>query len=113
MRLLDSIPTFIPTRYVGDRLVVRLQTALSEAALEDLNQRFSLIVKSGKIEQGSALKEEQSESELADLPRIILRHRRRDFGLLREFINALNEGRSRKLMAKQRGRCAFGIAGTV
>jgi hypothetical protein len=78
-------------RYVGDRLVVRLQTALSEAALEDLNQRFSLIVKSGKIEQGSALKEEQSEPELADLPRIILRHRRRDFGLLREFINALNE----------------------
>ena len=78
-------------RYVGDRLVVRLQTALSEAALEDLNQRFSLIVKSGKIEQGSALKEEKSEPELADLPRIILRHRRRDFGLLREFINALNE----------------------
>lgn len=78
-------------RYVGERLVVRLQTALSEGALEDLNQRFAVIVKSGEIEQGSALKEEQSEPELVDLPRIILRHRRRDFGLLREFINALNK----------------------
>ena len=70
---------------------MRLQTALSEGALEDLNQRFAVIVKSGEIEQGSALKEEQSEPELVDLPRIILRHRRRDFGLLREFINALNK----------------------
>jgi hypothetical protein len=78
-------------RYVGDRLVVRLQTALSEAALKDLNQRFSVMVKSGQIKQGSALKEEQNEPELSDLPRIILRHQRRDFGLLREFINALNE----------------------
>ena len=78
-------------RYVGDRLVVRLQTALSEVALEDLNRRFTVMVKSGEIKQGSALKEEHNEPELSDMPRIILRHRRRDFGILREFINALNE----------------------
>ena len=78
-------------RYVGDRLVVRLQTALAEAALHDLNERFETMVKSGVIEACGALKEEGNEPELADLPRIVLRHRRRDFGLLREFINALNE----------------------
>jgi hypothetical protein len=49
------------------------------------------MVKSGEIKQGSALKEEHNEPELSDMPRIILRHRRRDFGVLREFINALNE----------------------
>ena len=70
---------------------MRLQAALSEVALEDLNRRFSVMVKSGKIKQESALKEEQNEPELSDMPRIILRHRRRDFGILRQFINALNE----------------------
>lgn len=77
-------------RYVGDRLVVRLQSALTEAAVTDLNQRFSAMVKSGKIESCSALREESNEPELANLPRVVFRHRRRDFGLLREFINALN-----------------------
>ncbi|MGD1979067.1 MAG: LOG family protein [Akkermansiaceae bacterium] len=78
-------------RYVGDRLVMRLQNALSEAAVKDLNERFGQMVKSGKIHACDALPEEANEPELADLPRVVLRHRRRDFGLLREFIDALNQ----------------------
>lgn len=78
-------------RYVGDRLVIRLQNALSEAAIKDLNQNFTAMVKSGVIQQMSALEEEHNEPELAELPRIVLRHRRRDFGLLRQFINTLNQ----------------------
>jgi len=78
-------------RYVGDQLVVRLQTALSKAAMKSLNQNFSAMVKSGEIKQGVALEAEKNEPDLAELPRIVLRHRRRDFGLLREFINAINE----------------------
>jgi uncharacterized protein (TIGR00730 family) len=78
-------------RYVGDRLVIRLQTALSTTAMKSLNQNFAKMLKSGEIEQGPALEEEGSEPELAELPRIVLRHRRRDFGLLREFINTINE----------------------
>lgn len=77
-------------RYVGDRLVIRLQTALSAAAVKDLNQKFSDMVKSGEIEQTTALQEEHNEPELAELPRLVLRHRRRDFGLLRHFINSIN-----------------------
>ena len=77
-------------RYVGDRLVVRLQSGLTEAAVADLSNRFSAMVKSGTIESCKALPEEASEPELASLPRVVFRHRRRDFGLLREFINALN-----------------------
>tara|TARA_B110000881_G_scaffold123880_1_gene108808 strand:- start:1060 stop:2172 length:1113 start_codon:yes stop_codon:yes gene_type:complete len=78
-------------RYVGDRLVIRLQTALSTEAVKGLNQKFAAMVKSGNLKQGTALKEERNEPELDALPRIVLRHRRRDFGMLREFINAINE----------------------
>jgi len=78
-------------RYVGDRLVIRLQMALSEEAMKSLNQNFGAMLKSGEIEQRGALEEEVNEPDLAELPRIVLRHRRRDFGLLREFINTINE----------------------
>ena len=78
-------------RYVGDRLVLRLQAALSKPALQSLNENFGAMLKSGEIEQRGALEEEANEPDLADLPRIVLRHRRRDFGLLREFINTINE----------------------
>ena len=78
-------------RYVGDRLVIRLQTALSKEAVQALNQSFSAMVKSGEIEQRPALEEEAGEPDLADLPRIVLRHRRSNFGLLREFINTINK----------------------
>ncbi len=78
-------------RYVGDRLVIRLQTALSTEAVKGLNQKFAAMVKLGDLKQGTALKEERNEPELDALPRIVLRHRRRNFGMLREFINAINE----------------------
>ena len=72
-------------------MVVRLQNALSEEAVKQLNIDYAAMVKSGKIEQSTALLEESNEPELADLPRLVVRHRRRDFGLLREFLNAVNE----------------------
>ncbi len=77
-------------RYVGDRLVIRIQTALTEAAMDDLNGRFASMVKSGRIEACEALPEEANEPDLANLPRIVFRHQRRDFGQLREFIDVLN-----------------------
>lgn len=78
-------------RYVGDRLVVRLQTKLSQAAVVRLNLEFKDIVKSGIIEQMGALEEEWRDEDLTELPRIVFRHRRRDFGRLRVFVNALNK----------------------
>lgn len=87
----DYYRNFHSYRYVGDRLVIRLQNKLTEVAVAKLGEEFADIVKAGQIRQTEALEEEASEVELADLPRIVLRHRRRDFGRLREFINALNE----------------------
>lgn len=77
-------------RYVGDKLVVRLQDRIDEVAFSKVASEFADIVKSGAMEQTQALPEENNEEELKDLPRVVLRHRRRDFGRLRQFIDALN-----------------------
>ena len=77
-------------RYVGDQLIVRLLKPLTQSSFEQLSSEFSDIVTSGKMRQCSALEAEKSEEELKDLPRIVLRHARGDFGRLREFIDAIN-----------------------
>jgi len=77
-------------RYVGDKLVLRIERSLTEGALEKLAADFKDISKDGKIEQTAALKEEAYEDDLADMTRIVLRHKRRDFGRLRMLIDALN-----------------------
>jgi hypothetical protein len=56
-----------------------------------LNSKFAGIVKAGTIVQQDALEEEQEdEPELSSLPRLVFRHRRRDFGRLRQLIDAVN-----------------------
>lgn len=92
---LDEITHFYKNfnsyRYVGDKLVIRMQHKLSEDSLAKLNMDFADIVKSGEIVQSKALKEERNQPELSAMPRIVLRHRRRDFGRLRMLINAVND----------------------
>ncbi len=80
-------------RYVGDQLVIRLNEAISENSLAALNKDFADIVKSGEIVQRGALEEEANEEDLAELPRVVLRHKRRDFGRLRMLIDAINESK--------------------
>ncbi|MGJ8656812.1 MAG: LOG family protein [Akkermansiaceae bacterium] len=77
-------------RYCGDKLVLRIERALTESAVEKLQMDFSDISKDGKIEQTGALEEEFYEEDLKDMTRIVLRHKRRDFGRLRMLIDALN-----------------------
>ena len=77
-------------RYVGDQLVIRLQKELSEDHLKQLNNDFADIIKAGKITHTEPLRAEADEPDLAEMPRIVFRHRQRSFGRLREFINALN-----------------------
>jgi uncharacterized protein (TIGR00730 family) len=80
-------------RYVGDQIIIRLNESLSEGAVASLNEEFSEVVKSGTIVQQPCLEEEEEEDdepEIARLPRIVFRHRRRDFGRLRQLIDAVN-----------------------
>lgn len=78
-------------RYAGDRLVLRIQGELSDETLEQLNDEFSSILASGRIEQRDALPEESGQPELAHLPRLVLDFKRRDFASLRRLIDRVNE----------------------
>jgi hypothetical protein len=78
-------------RFVRDRIVFRLQRKLSQAQLAQLNADFPDIVKTGLISQDSALPEEQEESTIAHLPRLIFVPHKRNYGRFRAFINAIND----------------------
>ena len=85
-------------RYVGDKLVLRLNTALANDELSVIQEDFSDLVKEGRIDQGTALEEENDEEGLSELTRLVFHHRRRDFGRLRQLIDAVN---SSKLVGKR------------
>ena len=78
------------SRYVekGERLAIRLKHSLSGEMMESLNTEFHDILVSGSIEQREAFPEEDSEPDIADLPRLSLMFNRR----LRELINRINQG---------------------
>jgi uncharacterized protein (TIGR00730 family) len=76
------------SRYVKDDLVIRLKEALTPRQLASLNRRYSQIVAEGKINAVNAFAEETDHLEL---PRLAFRHTRRDFGVLRQLIDAINE----------------------
>lgn len=77
-------------RYIGDKLVIRIQKAISESAIKKLEKSFSDIISDGIIEQSGAVDYETDEEDLDDMTRIVLRHKRRDFGRLRMLIDAIN-----------------------
>jgi hypothetical protein len=79
------------SRYVGDRLVVRLNAELPTAFLERLNAEFRDILQDGVFEVGQALPEEQGEPEIAHLPRLVFRFNRMRFGRLRQMIDVIND----------------------
>lgn len=77
-------------RYAREELVLRLNKALSEEQLEEINTRFASIVTKGTFRQTSALRAERDEPELDDKPRLVFQFNRRNLGRLRQLINSLN-----------------------
>jgi uncharacterized protein (TIGR00730 family) len=77
-------------RWVGDRLVVRLQAEPSDAELDELNDQFAGLCKDGRIERTAPLPAEVSDRDEIDRARLVLRFDVRKAGLFRAFINALN-----------------------
>ncbi|MEO6742277.1 MAG: LOG family protein, partial [Chthoniobacteraceae bacterium] len=82
---------FHSSRWVGGKLVIRLQRALSQKLIERMDTDFDDVLASGKFTQSSALPEESGEPDLAHLPRLVFQPRRRNFGRLRKVIDAVNE----------------------
>ncbi len=77
-------------RWVGNRMVVRLQRRLTPAAVAGLNAGFQDVLQDGAIVQGGALPEEKNEPELQEMARLILTPLRTNFGGIRRLINAIN-----------------------
>lgn len=76
------------SRYVGKRLILRLHVAPSDEQLEALNDEFSGLLESGKIERTEILPGE--DGEMAHLPRLRMHFNRRAVGRLRSLIDQLN-----------------------
>jgi uncharacterized protein (TIGR00730 family) len=77
------------SRYVGDRLIIRLHKDLSDAEVEQLNANFSDILVNGQIEKSHALPQE-GQDDAVGLPRLILYFNQRDLGRLYQMIAAIN-----------------------
>ncbi|CAN5472034.1 TIGR00730 family Rossman fold protein [soil metagenome] len=92
--ILQFYRVFHSYRFVGERMVVRLTRKLTAGAVERLNAEFEDILKKGVFRQGPALKAEANEPEIADLPRLICTPFRRNYGRLRQFIDAINASES-------------------
>ena len=101
-RVTDSIETamaeitgfyrnYHSSRYVGDRLVIRLQHAPTSSELDRLTGEFRDILADGILTVGPALPEETNDHAIGHLPRLVLRFNRRDIGRLRQLIDALNQ----------------------
>jgi hypothetical protein len=78
------------SRYVGTKLVLRLKSELSDEAVEELNDRFSDILVSGRIVKSRALPQE-AQDETFELPRLLLYFNQRDLGRLYQLIAAINK----------------------
>jgi uncharacterized protein (TIGR00730 family) len=78
-------------RFVGERLVIRLKEALPDERVARLQEDFSdLLQPQGCITLAGALPEEANETQLQDLPRLIIDFNRRDCGRLCHLIDAIN-----------------------
>jgi len=77
-------------RFVGKRLVLRLNRQISDVHLSKLNNDFSDICLNSSLERSTATKAEIDDNDLPDKPRLAFQFARRDFGRLRQLIDAIN-----------------------
>ena len=80
------------SRYVRDKLVLRVQRPPEPELMQRLNDEFASIVEGGTIEAGTPLEEEGDDA--PGLARIMLRFNRRDNGKLRRMIDVINEAKA-------------------
>jgi uncharacterized protein (TIGR00730 family) len=89
--ILQFYKNFHSYRWVGHEMVIRLQWAISDRAIEELNREYADLFERGPLQAGKPLRQEKDEPELARLPRLICGAHRRNFGRMRELINAINQ----------------------
>ena len=89
--VLQFYRNFHSYRWVGQDLVIRLQRQLTPNAVQGLNKAFSDLFESAPLRTSRALKPEKNEPELINMPRLVAGSHRRNFGRLRQLIDAINQ----------------------
>lgn len=87
----DFYRNFHSSRFVREKFVIRLNRAPKDSALAKLNEKFKDIITGPAIQCMEATPEEMEDNDHVDLPRIAFGFNRRDYGRLRQLIDALNE----------------------
>lgn len=77
-------------RFVGQRLVLRVQRVPDEATLAELSRSFADIIVSGGIERSDPFPVEVQDDDALDKGRVVLHFDNASYGRLRELIDALN-----------------------
>jgi hypothetical protein len=87
-RVLKFYRVYHSCRYVHDDFVMRLRRQLTKTEIAGLETRFGMLAKDGRLQASGPL---EGEEEHLDLPRLHFKSKRRDFGVLRQLIDAINE----------------------
>jgi uncharacterized protein (TIGR00730 family) len=90
-QILKFYRVFHSYRNVRERLSIRLQRRIRPEEVYILNKNFKDLIVEGEIVQRQALKAEADQPELQDLPRLVFKVKRGNYGRLRQLIDALNE----------------------
>ena len=77
-------------RWVKDKMVIRVTHRLQQSAIDQLNKDFDTLLAADRIVQTAALPEEADDTHLAHYHRIVLTPHKRDFGTIRQLIDAIN-----------------------
>lgn len=76
------------SRYVKDKLIIRLLSSLTDNQIDQLNQKFQPLFKEGQLVACQPLPEEKDH---LDLPRLVFEHNHHHFGLMRALIDQIND----------------------
>lgn len=91
-RITNFYKRYHSMRYVNRKLVIRLLSAIPDSCIPELKERFSdIIVPNGRMYLSGPLPQESDESEIADLPRLVVDFNLQDFGRLRNLIDGINK----------------------
>lgn len=87
----DFYRNYHSMRFVGDKLVIRLNKPLDSEQLQILNSEFGeILAPGGRMSLNSPLPEERDQPDLKHLPRLVLEFNRRSYGFLKSLIRRIN-----------------------
>ncbi len=79
-------------RYVGDQLVIRMSTRLDQEQVDTLKKELAgILIPGGDISLAGPFDDELNQPELTHLPRLVVDFNKRDFGRLRQLVDAIND----------------------